>query len=290
MALRGAVAVLVASGLFLGGVGVAQSAPDTGGRAEVARAATQAPKGVEFIYSTPNKRAIKAGVPISVRYLGNLRHTPSKPESFALYAVNSASGVYELQAVSLADCSQSPKRGARCTFNDLPPYWGEVARDADRLAVAASNAAGEGPRALVAGTWLGELDSVAECIEGAADAAQKKIQFVLAGAIAGTMAGLVASAFTAGIAAGPVLAIGGTAVVSATAALAVTGQLKDAAKVFLEAVRDGASEEVIEQSGKGLLKVLGKLGLKLAQGVAGALAVGEVKDAETQYFISAEAC
>lgn len=290
MIIRRTLAIAIGACLMLGSGSVAFAAPQPPDRDSVSTMATKAPGAVQFLYSSPTKKAIKAGVALRIKYLGNLKDKSSRPDGFALYALNGASGVYELQAVSIGDCIQSPKRGARCTFDDLPEYWEDVAQKHDRLAVAAYNSQGEGARDTVAGTWLAELDTVAECIEQAAADSEKKIQLVLAGAIAGTMAGLIASAFTAGVAAGPVLAVGAGAAVSATAALAVTGNLKKAATTFLESIRDGASEEIVDGATNKLLKALGKVGLGITRGFAGALAIKEVKDAEGQYFITADAC
>jgi len=290
MIARRMLALAIGTCLFLGSGSMAFAAPRPPDRDSVSTKATKAPAAVQFLYTSPDMKAIKAGVPLRIKYLGSLRNKSNRPEGFSLYALNRASGIYELQAVSIGRCSQSPKRGARCVFNDLPEYWEDVAQTHDRLAVAAFNSQGEGPRDTVAGTWLAELDTVAECIEQAAAASQKKIQLVLAGAIAGTMAGLIASAFTAGVAAGPVLAVGGGAALSATAALAVTGNLKTAATTFLESIREGASEKVIDGATNKLLKALGKAGLAIVRGFAGALAIKDVKDAEGQYFITADAC
>lgn len=249
---------------------------------------TAIPGPVKLLSGVPSTKQLRAGVPIRIQYAANMRICVNRPSSFTLYALNPASQVFEIMGVALGDCRIVAKVGAICTFRDLPSAWTDAARNADRVAVAASNSVGEGPRDTAAGAWLADSRIIAQCIVDAGSARADEVKLSLATAISGAITGIIPLP-GADLVTAPVIESG----IEGLATLVITKDLKSAAKDFLAnlAAAPGsiAADELIKSEDK-LTKRVGK-GLKgFFVAVGGVLVLKEYKDSYDSYFIDEDAC
>jgi hypothetical protein len=262
-------------------------------QARTPRASTPAveravPAEVRFVRASENEIKRK-GQPVVLKYMGRLRDARNSPSGMELFYRNPKSGLDEqvIRVTAATDCRERARSWPVCVVRNPPAQFDGYVKEATIIGVRAYNEKGYGKPTYSTVFAAASIILVGECIKNAAEAAEKKVQLALAAAVAASFVGLIASAFTAGIAAGPVLAIGISAAAGAVVTLAITGSLTSAAEEFLNSVRDGATEEALQDSSVKFIRALGKSGMQVVGGVGSAVEIVQAKD---RFYLEADAC
>jgi len=257
-------------------------------RAAEPAAKRDVPAAVNFVRAS-EEEIKRQGQPVVLKYMGRLNDIRTSPTGIELFYRNPSSGLDEqvLRFTVKDNCRSRPRTWPVCIVRSTPVQFDSYVKEASIISARAYNEKGYGKSTMTSAFAAASMVLVAECVRQAGRDAEKKIQMTLAAAVGATFVGLIASAFTAGVAAGPVLALGATAVAGALVTLAITGSLTKAADEFVNAVRDGATSEALQESSSKFIRALGKEGLKVVGGVGSALEIIQAKD---RFFLEADAC